>query len=120
MTRGYFVEPTLLTETTNDMACNREEIFGPVCSVIRYSGDVDEGVRIANDTPYGLNATVWTRDRAKGIGIARRFRAGQTGVNGYAAGPWSPMGGYKESGIGRERGTYGLLEYTEIKHLHWQ
>lgn len=120
LSRGYFVEPTLITEAGNDMTHVREEIFGPVCSVIRYSGDVDEGVRLANDTRYGLNATVWTRNRAKGMEIARRFRAGQAGVNGYAAGPWSPMGGYKESGIGRERGIYGLLEYTEIKHLHWQ
>ena len=120
MARGYFVEPTLVTEARNDMRHVREEIFGPVCSVVRYSGDVDEGVRIANDTPYGLNATVWTRDRSKGMEVARRLRAGQTGVNGYAAGPWSPLGGYKESGIGRERGVYGLLEYTEIKHLHYQ
>lgn len=118
--RGYFVEPTLITESTNQMSFNREEIFGPVCAVIRYSGDVDEGVRIANDTAYGLNATVWTRDRARGMAIARRIRAGQTGVNGYAAGPWAPLGGYKESGLGRERGVYGLNEYTEVKHLHWQ
>jgi len=118
--RGYFVEPTLITEARNDMRHCREEIFGPVCSVIRYGGDIDEGVRLANDTPYGLNAQVWTGDRARGIEIARRFRSGQAGVNGYAAGPWTPMGGYKESGIGRERGIYGLLEYTEIKHLHWQ
>jgi len=118
--RGYFVEPTLLTQTSNDMRVNREEIFGPVCTVIRYSGDVDEGVRIANDTTYGLNATVWTRDRSRGLEIGRRLRAGQVGVNGFAAGSWTPMGGYKESGIGREGGVYGLLEYTELKHLHWQ
>jgi aldehyde dehydrogenase (NAD+) len=120
LSRGYYVEPTLLVDSSNDMRINREEIFGPVTAVIRYSGDLDEGVRLANDTPYGLNGTVWTSNRARGIEVARRLRTGQAGVNGYAAGPWSPLGGMKESGIGRERGVYGLLEYTEVKHLHWQ
>lgn len=118
--RGYYVEPTLFVESANDMRINREEIFGPVAAVIRYSGDVDEGVRLANDTRYGLNAAVWTANRARGLEVARRIRAGQTGVNGYTAGPWSPIGGMRESGIGRERGIYGLLEYTEVRHLFWQ
>jgi aldehyde dehydrogenase (NAD+) len=117
--RGFFVEPTLLVDTEPGMRINQEEVFGPVCSVIRYSGDVEEGIRIANDSRYGLNATVWTRDRARGMAIARRLRAGQVGVNGFAAGAWTPMGGVRDSGIGREGGLYGLSEYTEVKHLHW-
>ncbi|TMC51221.1 MAG: aldehyde dehydrogenase family protein [Chloroflexi bacterium] len=118
--RGYYVEPTLFVDSTNQMRINREEIFGPVAAVIRYSGDVDEGVRLANDTTYGLNATVWTSNRARGMEVARRLRAGQAGINGYTAGPWSPIGGMRESGIGRERGVLGMLEYTEVKHVHWR
>src|SRR5258708_33079825 len=120
LARGYYVEPTLLVDSSNDMRVNREEIFGPVTAVIRYSGDLDEGVRLANDTPYGLNGTVWTTNRARGIEVARRLRTGPAGVSGYAAGPWSPRGRAKEAGIGRERRVDGLREYTEGKHLHWQ
>lgn len=118
--RGYFVEPTLLVETTPGMRINQEEVFGPVCTVLRYGGELEEGIALANDTRFGLNVTVFTRDRARGLELARRLRAGQVGVNGFAAGPWAPMGGYRESGIGREGGRYGLAAYTEVKHLHWQ
>lgn len=118
--RGFYLEPTLIVDTTNDMYINQEEIFGPVCTTIRYSGDPDEAIVIANNSKYGLNATLWTRDRREGLQLARRIRSGQVGINGFTFGAWAPVAGYKESGLGRERGKYGLDQYTEVKHLHWR
>lgn len=117
---GFYLEPTVLTEVTNNMAVAREEIFGPVVVVIRYSGDPDEGVRIANDSPYGLVGAVWTADTALGLRLARRIRAGQVRVNATASGNEAPFGGYKQSGVGREVGQEGLLEYTTTKYVAWQ
>jgi len=117
---GFYLEPTVLTEVTNDMAVAREEIFGPVIVVIRYSGDPDEGVRLANDSPYGLVGAVWTGDTALGLRLAARIRAGQVRVNATASGNEAPFGGYKQSGVGREVGREGLLEYTTVKYLSWQ
>jgi aldehyde dehydrogenase (NAD+) len=117
---GFYLQPTLLTEVTNDMAVAREEIFGPVIVVIRYSGDPNEGVRLANDSLYGLVGAVWTADTALGLRLAARIRAGQVRVNATASGNEAPFGGYKQSGVGREVGREGLLEYTTVKYIGWQ
>ncbi len=117
---GFYLEPTVLTDVTNDMAVAREEVFGPVVVIIRYSGDPDEGVRIANDSPYGLVGAVWTADTALGLRLAGRIRAGQVRVNATASGNEAPFGGYKHSGVGREVGLEGLLEYTTVKYIAWQ
>ena len=117
---GFYLQPTVLTDVTNDMAVAREEIFGPVIVVIRYSGDRDEGVRLANDSPYGLVGAVWTADTALGLRLASRIRAGQVRVNATTSGNEAPFGGYKQSGVGREVGREGLLEYTTVKYVGWQ
>jgi aldehyde dehydrogenase (NAD+) len=117
---GFYFEPTILTDVTNEMTVAREEIFGPVIVVIRYSGDPDEGVRLANDSPYGLVGAVWTADTARGLRLASRIRAGQVRVNATASGNEAPFGGYKQSGVGREVGREGLLEYTTVKYIGWQ
>jgi aldehyde dehydrogenase (NAD+) len=117
---GYFVEPTVFTEVDNSMKIAREEIFGPVLSVIRFSGDPDEGVAIANDSEYGLAGSVWTGDLDVGIRMARAIRAGKVNVNASRQSSVdAPFGGYKQSGVGRELGQIGLEEFTEVKHLAW-
>lgn len=114
--RGWYVSPTLFADVDNDMSIAREEIFGPVLSVIPYS-DEDEAVRIANDSHYGLAGTVWTSDVDHGIEIARRIRTGTYGVNLYNIDTCAPFGGYKGSGVGRELGPEGLDEYLEYKSI---
>jgi aldehyde dehydrogenase (NAD+) len=113
--KGYFVEPTLFAGVTDDMRIAREEIFGPVLSVLKFK-NVDEIVRRANDTNFGLAAAVWTRDVAKAHQFAKKVRAGTVWINCYdvfdAA---APFGGFKQSGIGRELGEAGLANYTELK-----
>jgi aldehyde dehydrogenase (NAD+) len=112
---GYFLAPTVLAGMTNDMAAAREEIFGPVQSVLTF-GDVDEAVQTANDTPYGLTATVFSRDTSRALGVARRLQAGQVHVNRYpSAGVDVPFGGFKQSGMGREKGWEAMLTYTQTK-----
>ncbi len=114
---GWYVSPTLLADVDNSMPVAREEIFGPVVCVIPYD-DEDDAVRIANDSPFGLAGSVWTKDRAHGRAIANRMRTGMVGINGFAPDLWSPFGGYKESGIGREYGPVGLDAYLEYKSIY--
>jgi betaine-aldehyde dehydrogenase len=114
--RGWYVTPTVFAGVTNDMRIAREEIFGPVLSVIPYEDEAD-AVRIANDSDYGLAGTVWTADNDHGLEIARRVRAGTYGVNMYMIESSSPFGGYKGSGVGRELGPEGLAAYLEYKSI---
>jgi len=115
--RGWFVRPTLFAQVDNGMRIAQEEIFGPVLSLIPYS-DVDDAVRIANDSEYGLAGTVWTADADAGLDVARRVRTGTYGVNTYTMDFAAPFGGYKASGVGREFGPEGLAQYTELKSVY--
>jgi aldehyde dehydrogenase (NAD+) len=112
---GYFVRPTLFADVTNDMTIAREEIFGPVLSILTYRDD-DHAVEIANDTSYGLHAYVFSSDPARGRRVASRLEAGRVAINGGYE-PRSPFGGFKQSGIGREYGTYGLEGFLEPRSV---
>jgi betaine-aldehyde dehydrogenase len=116
--RGYFVEPTIFYDVDNSATIAREEIFGPVMAVIPFDDEAD-ALRIANDTPYGLAAAVWSRDIFKCLRMVRRIQAGIVWVNHmqptYVEAPW---GGYKMSGIGRELGPWGAEEYLQVKQVH--
>ena len=114
--RGWYVQPTVFANVSNDMRIAREEIFGPVVAVIPFD-DVDDAVRIANDSDYGLAGSVWTADTDAGFDIARRVRTGTYGINQYTMDFVAPFGGYKASGIGREFGKEGLEHYTELKSI---
>jgi aldehyde dehydrogenase (NAD+) len=116
--RGYFVQPTIFGEVDNNMRIAQEEIFGPVLSVIRYDS-VDDAVRIANDSIYGLAAGVWSRDIPRALEVVRRLRAGTVWVNDFhLISPAAPFGGFKQSGVGREQGEWGLKGYLETKTVH--
>jgi acyl-CoA reductase-like NAD-dependent aldehyde dehydrogenase len=114
--KGYFVQPTVFSNVTRDMTIAQEEIFGPVLSIIPYDTE-EEAIDIANDTVYGLAGGVWAGDKAKAESVARRLRTGQVEVNGGGFNPLAPFGGYKQSGIGRELGKFGLEEFLEVKAL---
>ena len=114
--RGYFVRPTVFSEVTPEMTIAQEEIFGPVLAIQPYE-DVEDAVRIANSTPYGLAGGVWSADRERAIAVARRIRTGQVEVNGGAFNPLAPFGGFGLSGHGRENGRYGLEELLTTKSL---
>ncbi|BDB43672.1 MULTISPECIES: aldehyde dehydrogenase [Mycobacterium] len=114
--RGWYVRPTLFTDANNEMRIAREEIFGPVLTVLRYD-DEDDAVRIANDSDYGLAGSVWTADVAHGLDIAGRVRTGTYGINMYMLDISTPFGGFKHSGIGREFGPEGLHEYVELQSV---
>lgn len=113
--RGYYVEPTIFTGCTMDMTIARDEIFGPVLCVFTYETE-DEAVALANDTRYGLNAAVYgPKERA--VAVAKKIRAGNVYINDSPRDTAAPFGGYKESGLGREGGVYGMLEFTQQKAL---
>jgi aldehyde dehydrogenase (NAD+) len=113
--RGYFIQPTVFSDVRDEMKIAREEIFGPVMSIIRFK-DMDEVIARANHTTYGLAAGVWTRDIKKAHAVANSMRAGTVWVNCYhVLDTRAPFGGYKQSGMGRELGEYGLQQYTEVK-----
>jgi acyl-CoA reductase-like NAD-dependent aldehyde dehydrogenase len=115
---GWYVEPTVLTGVTPDMAVATEEIFGPVLSVVPF-GTEEEAVAIANGTGYGLAAFVWTRDLGRGIRMTKEILAGQVYVNCFGSGDpvMTPFGGFNKSGYGREKGFEALRTYTRVKNV---
>ncbi len=117
--KGYFLEPTVFGNVTNQMRIAREEIFGPVLSVLPYDSE-DDIVRITNDSPYGLGGSIYTADTAKGLAMAKQIRTGSLNINGAVSLLHSPFGGFKESGIGREGGRWGIMEYTEVQAIAWK
>jgi phenylacetaldehyde dehydrogenase len=115
--KGYFVNPTIFTGVNNNMRIAREEIFGPVASVIPFKDETD-AVLQGNDTTYGLAAAVWTRDISRAHKVARALKAGTVWVNTYLElDVGSPFGGYKQSGIGRELGKHSIDLYTQVKSV---
>jgi betaine-aldehyde dehydrogenase len=114
--KGWYVQPTVFANVDNSMRIAQEEIFGPVLAVIPFD-DVNDAVRIANDSEYGLAGSVWTADVDQGLDIARRVRTGTYGINHYTMDFIAPFGGYKGSGIGREFGREGLEHYLELKSI---
>ncbi|MEV8632592.1 aldehyde dehydrogenase family protein [Streptosporangium sp. NPDC051023] len=115
--RGFYVRPTVFAGVEPGMVIEQEEIFGPVLTIIPYNRGEDEAVAIANGTPYGLAGAVWAGDEEGALSVARRLRTGQVAVNGGRFNPRAPFGGYKQSGVGRELGEFGLEEYLEIKSV---
>ncbi|MEK7250870.1 MAG: aldehyde dehydrogenase family protein, partial [Bacteroidota bacterium] len=116
--KGFFVEPTIFDHVNNKSTIAQEEIFGPVLSIIRYN-TIDEAVKMANDSIYGLGGGVWSKDAEKAISVAKRLRAGTVWINEWhLLNERAPFGGYKQSGIGREFGIDGLKEYMESKHVY--
>jgi aldehyde dehydrogenase (NAD+) len=112
---GYFIQPTVFADVRDEMKIAQEEIFGPVMSIIKFQ-EIEEVIQRANNTMYGLAAAVWTQDITKALAISNKVRAGTVWVNCYNAfDPAAPFGGFKQSGIGRELGEYGLQQYTEVK-----
>jgi betaine-aldehyde dehydrogenase len=114
--KGWYVEPTVFVNVDNHMTIAREEIFGPVLAVIPFD-DIDDAVRIANDSDYGLSGSVWSGDPAAGVAVAERVRTGTYTVNGFMIEFSCPFGGFKQSGIGRELGPEGLAAYLEAKSI---
>jgi aldehyde dehydrogenase (NAD+) len=112
--KGFYVRPTIFADVTNDMTIAREEIFGPVLSMIPFESE-EEAVEIANDTPYGLTNYVQTQDGPKANRVARRLRSGMVEMNGQSRGAGSPFGGMKQSGNGREGGVWGIEDFMEVK-----
>ncbi len=114
LTKGYFVRPTIFSSVRNDMTIAREEIFGPVLCILPYQTE-EQAVQIANDTPYGLAAYVWSQNNIRARRVAGRIRAGQVALNGASGDMKTPFGGFKMSGNGREYGEFGLRDFLEVK-----
>lgn len=114
--KGYFIKPTIFADVNNQMAIAREEVFGPVLTIIPFDTE-EEAIQIANDTPYGLTNYIQTQDGAKANRVARRLRSGMVEINGKSRSAGSPFGGYKQSGNGREGGTWGLEDFLEVKAI---
>ena len=115
--RGYFYEPTLVTDVSPTSAIAQDEVFGPVLTVLGYEDD-DDAVVIANNSIFGLSGAVFGNDIDRATAVARRIRSGTVSINGgIYYGPDAPFGGYKQSGVGREMGVAGLQEYLELKTL---
>jgi acyl-CoA reductase-like NAD-dependent aldehyde dehydrogenase len=114
---GWFVEPTVFADVENSWSVAREEIFGPVLTITPYD-TVEDAIRIANDSPYGLAGSVWSADPQRALGVARRMRTGSVGINGYLPDLAAPFGGVKDSGIGRELGPAGLAGYQVTKSIY--
>ena len=115
--KGWFVEPTVFRDVTNEMRIAKEEIFGPVFVIIPYK-DEEDAIRIANDSEYGLSGSVWTSDMERGRRVARRIRTGHCGINVHMFEFSGPFGGYKKSGIGRQFGEEGISEFFEYKQIN--
>ncbi len=116
--KGFWVPPTIFADVNNQMTIAREEIFGPVVSVIPYKSEA-EAIAIANDSIYGLAGGVWSKDQRRAVEVAKRMHTGTIWVNSYhLLNPIAPFGGYKQSGLSRELGIQGLLAYTQSKHIH--
>lgn len=114
--RGYFVRPTIFADVSNDMHIAQEEVFGPVLAMIPFDSE-EEAIAIANDTPYGLSGYIQTGSQERAHRVARRLRSGMVQINGASRGPGSPFGGYKQSGLGREGGKWGLEDFLEVKSV---
>jgi aldehyde dehydrogenase (NAD+) len=114
LTQGYFVKPTIFSDVNNQMTIAREEIFGPVLCILPYQTE-EEAIAIANDTPYGLAAYVWSQDNVRARRVGGRIRAGQVSLNGAYGDMQTPFGGFKMSGNGREYGEFGLRDFLEVK-----
>ncbi|MFD0859870.1 aldehyde dehydrogenase family protein [Roseovarius aquimarinus] len=116
LNRGFYVKPTVFADVNNDMIVAREEIFGPVLSIIPFDTE-EEGIKIANDTPYGLTDYLQTQDKGRAARVARALRAGMVEVNGESRGQGAPFGGMKQSGNGREGGPWGIEDFIEVKSV---
>tara|TARA_B100000029_G_C17554054_1_gene951104 strand:- start:876 stop:2057 length:1182 start_codon:yes stop_codon:yes gene_type:complete len=116
LSKGYFIQPTVFVDVLNDMKIAKEEIFGPVLSIIPFESE-EEAISIVNDTSYGLGNYLQTQDKEKARRVARQVRSGGVYINGNSADPGTPFGGYRQSGNGREGGIWGLEEYLEVKTI---
>lgn len=116
--KGYLYEPTLLTNVHNEMEIAQKEVFGPVIAAMPFDDD-EEAIRIANDSEFGLYGYVWSGDTARGVQVAERIRTGTVQVNGAPPSLWAPFGGFKQSGLGRDGGRFGLSAYSEPKYVGW-
>jgi len=115
--KGFFFQPTLLTDVSDDARVLNDEIFGPIAPMQRFS-TTDEAITKANDTPYGLISYIYTRDLAKGLAVAEQIESGMIGLNrGVVSDPAAPFGGVKQSGVGREGAHEGMLEFLEKKYI---